>query len=126
MAAAQNSGLMRPLERRSPQNTLPTSYATFVAKVFVPAYKGKGKLPDIHVHPKSGVPLAPNEGHSALQASQLPAQSPLQSTPIRKFTRTPRSELSWLVVIQSRSRTSIVMSAPLVRTRANVSALRLY
>jgi len=34
---------MRPLERRSPQNTTPTSYETFVAKVFVPAYKGKGK-----------------------------------------------------------------------------------
>jgi uncharacterized protein YbjT (DUF2867 family) len=43
MAAALNSGLMRPLERRSPQNTTPTSYETFVAKVFVPAYKGKGK-----------------------------------------------------------------------------------
>ena len=43
MTAALNSGLMRPLERRSPQNTTPTSYETFVAKVFVPAYKGKGK-----------------------------------------------------------------------------------
>jgi uncharacterized protein YbjT (DUF2867 family) len=43
MAAALNSGHMRALERRSAQNTTPTSFETFVAKVFVPAFKGKGK-----------------------------------------------------------------------------------
>jgi hypothetical protein len=34
---------MRPLEKRSPQNTTPTSYEDFVAKVFVPVYQGKGQ-----------------------------------------------------------------------------------
>lgn len=38
MADALNSGRMRPLEPRTPQNSTPTSYETFVAEVFVPAY----------------------------------------------------------------------------------------
>jgi uncharacterized protein YbjT (DUF2867 family) len=40
MAAAMNSGHMRALEPRSPKNTTPTSYATFVTEEFVPLYKG--------------------------------------------------------------------------------------
>lgn len=40
MSAALNSGHMRPLEPRSPQNTTPTSYETFVAAEFVPRYRG--------------------------------------------------------------------------------------
>ena len=40
MSAAMNSGHMRPLEPRSPQNTTPTSYETFVAEEFVPRYRG--------------------------------------------------------------------------------------
>lgn len=43
MAAAINSGHMRPLEKRSPQNTTPTSYEDFVVKVFLPVYQGKGQ-----------------------------------------------------------------------------------
>lgn len=43
MAAALNSGHMRALEKRSPQNTTPTTYEDFVARVFVPAYQGKGE-----------------------------------------------------------------------------------
>jgi uncharacterized protein YbjT (DUF2867 family) len=39
MAGSLNSGYMRFLEPRSPQNTTPTSFETFVAEVFVPAYK---------------------------------------------------------------------------------------
>jgi uncharacterized protein YbjT (DUF2867 family) len=39
MAEALNSGYMRFLEPRSPQNTTPTSFETFVAEIFVPAYK---------------------------------------------------------------------------------------
>lgn len=39
MAAALNSGYMRWLEPRSPRNTTPTAYETFVAEVFVPAYQ---------------------------------------------------------------------------------------
>lgn len=39
MIAALNSGSMRSLEPRSPQNTTPTSYETFVADSFVPAYQ---------------------------------------------------------------------------------------
>jgi uncharacterized protein YbjT (DUF2867 family) len=42
MVAAMNSGHMRALEARSPQNTTPTSYATFVTEEFVPLYKGQG------------------------------------------------------------------------------------
>jgi uncharacterized protein YbjT (DUF2867 family) len=40
MSAALNSGYMRPLETRSARNTTPTSYETFVADEFVPAYEG--------------------------------------------------------------------------------------
>ena len=39
MTGALNSGFMRPLEPRTPQNTTPTSYETFVANSFVPAYQ---------------------------------------------------------------------------------------
>jgi uncharacterized protein YbjT (DUF2867 family) len=39
MSTALNSGYMRALERRSAQNTTPTSYEDFVAKEFVPAYQ---------------------------------------------------------------------------------------
>jgi uncharacterized protein YbjT (DUF2867 family) len=41
MAEALNSGYMRVLEPRSPENTTPTTLETFVAQVFVPAYRGK-------------------------------------------------------------------------------------
>jgi uncharacterized protein YbjT (DUF2867 family) len=43
MSGALNSGYMGPLEKRSPQTTTATSYEDFVAKVFLPVYKGKGK-----------------------------------------------------------------------------------
>ncbi|MFY9949859.1 MAG: NmrA family NAD(P)-binding protein [Candidatus Sulfotelmatobacter sp.] len=39
MTAALNSGYMRALEHRTPRNTTPTSFETFVAQVFVPAYQ---------------------------------------------------------------------------------------
>jgi uncharacterized protein YbjT (DUF2867 family) len=39
MAGALNAGHMRALEPRSARNTTPTSYETFVAEEFVPAYK---------------------------------------------------------------------------------------
>jgi uncharacterized protein YbjT (DUF2867 family) len=39
MAAALNSGYMRTLEPRTTRNTTPTSFETFVAQVFVPAYQ---------------------------------------------------------------------------------------
>ena len=39
MTAALNSGKMRALEPRTPQNTTPTSYETFVTETFVPAYQ---------------------------------------------------------------------------------------
>jgi len=39
MTAALNSGYMRALESRTPQNTTPTSFETFVAEYFVPAYQ---------------------------------------------------------------------------------------
>ena len=39
MTDALNSGKMHALEPRKPQNTTPTSYETFVAEVFVPAYQ---------------------------------------------------------------------------------------
>ncbi len=39
MTTTLNAGRMRPLEPRSPQNTTPTSYETFVAESFVPAYQ---------------------------------------------------------------------------------------
>jgi uncharacterized protein YbjT (DUF2867 family) len=40
MADALNSGYMRMLEPRSPQNTTPTSLNTFISEVFVPTYRG--------------------------------------------------------------------------------------
>ena len=39
MADALNSGYMRTLESRSPQNTTATSLETFVSEVFVPTYR---------------------------------------------------------------------------------------
>jgi hypothetical protein len=39
MVEALNSGHMRALEPRTPRNTTPTSYETFVAEEFVPAFK---------------------------------------------------------------------------------------
>jgi uncharacterized protein YbjT (DUF2867 family) len=39
MTNAMNAGKMHALEPRSAQNTTPTSYETFVAEVFVPAYQ---------------------------------------------------------------------------------------
>jgi uncharacterized protein YbjT (DUF2867 family) len=44
MAAALNSGHMRALEQRSPENTTPTSYESFVAEEFVPRYRGKSTV----------------------------------------------------------------------------------
>jgi uncharacterized protein YbjT (DUF2867 family) len=41
MAGALNSGHMVALETRSPRNTTPTSYETFVKEEFVPRYYGK-------------------------------------------------------------------------------------
>lgn len=41
MSASLNAGYMKALEKRSPQNTTPTSYENFVAEEFVPAYHGK-------------------------------------------------------------------------------------
>ncbi len=38
MTAALNAGTMRAIEPRTPRNTTPTSYETFVADYFVPAY----------------------------------------------------------------------------------------
>jgi uncharacterized protein YbjT (DUF2867 family) len=39
MNGALNSGSMRSLEPRTPQNTTPTNFETFVAEYFVPAYQ---------------------------------------------------------------------------------------
>ncbi len=39
MTAALNAGYMRALEPRTTQNTTPTSFETFVAETFVPAYQ---------------------------------------------------------------------------------------
>jgi uncharacterized protein YbjT (DUF2867 family) len=39
MIGSLNSGYMRPLEPRTPQNTTPTSYETFVADTFIPVYQ---------------------------------------------------------------------------------------
>ena len=39
MIAALNSGYMRALEPRTPQNTTPTTCETFVADTFDPAYQ---------------------------------------------------------------------------------------
>lgn len=41
MSEALNSGHMRALEPRSSQNTTPTTIETFIAEVFVPAYRAK-------------------------------------------------------------------------------------
>jgi uncharacterized protein YbjT (DUF2867 family) len=41
MSEALNSGHMRALEPRSAQNTTPTTIETFLAEVFVPAYRAK-------------------------------------------------------------------------------------
>lgn len=43
MAAALNRGHMRALEARSSRNTTPTSFETFVAETFVPAYQHQAK-----------------------------------------------------------------------------------
>jgi hypothetical protein len=40
MVDSLNSGYMKTLEPRSPANSTPTTLETFVAEVFVPAYKG--------------------------------------------------------------------------------------
>jgi uncharacterized protein YbjT (DUF2867 family) len=39
MSTALDSGHCRPLEARSPRNTTPTSYETFVAEEFLPVYR---------------------------------------------------------------------------------------
>lgn len=39
MAASLNSGYMRAMEPRTRENTTPTSYETFVAETFIPAYQ---------------------------------------------------------------------------------------
>ena len=41
MCDALNTGYMKSRETRSPSNTTPTTLETFVAEVFVPAYRGK-------------------------------------------------------------------------------------
>jgi len=41
MAGALNSGHMKMLEPRSPANTTPTTLESFVADVFLPAYRGR-------------------------------------------------------------------------------------
>jgi uncharacterized protein YbjT (DUF2867 family) len=41
MISSLNSGKMRALEPRTQQNTTPTTYETFVAETFVPAYQEK-------------------------------------------------------------------------------------
>ncbi|HEY6265790.1 MAG TPA: NAD(P)H-binding protein [Candidatus Acidoferrum sp.] len=41
MSDALNSGHMKALEPRSPANTTPTSFETFVQEVFLPAFKGQ-------------------------------------------------------------------------------------
>lgn len=41
MSAALNAGYMRALEPRTAGNTTPTTFETFVAKTFVPVYKGQ-------------------------------------------------------------------------------------
>ncbi len=41
MAESLDSGYIRPLEARSPRNTTPTSYETFVAESFLPIYRSK-------------------------------------------------------------------------------------
>jgi hypothetical protein len=41
MADALNSGHMKMLEPRSAANTTPTTLETFVAEIFLPAFRGK-------------------------------------------------------------------------------------
>jgi len=41
MSQAMNSAYIKPLEPRSPRNTTPTSYETFVAESFLPIYQKK-------------------------------------------------------------------------------------
>lgn len=41
MCNSLNNGYMRALESRSPHNSTPTSYESFVRNVFLPAYKGQ-------------------------------------------------------------------------------------
>jgi uncharacterized protein YbjT (DUF2867 family) len=43
MSDSLNSGHIRALEKRSPENTTPTSFETFVADTFMPLYKGKSQ-----------------------------------------------------------------------------------
>ncbi|HTY84286.1 MAG TPA: NmrA family NAD(P)-binding protein [Silvibacterium sp.] len=43
MTAALNSGKMKALEPRTPQNTTTTTYETFMAEKFLPTYKGTSK-----------------------------------------------------------------------------------
>jgi uncharacterized protein YbjT (DUF2867 family) len=43
MSDSLNSGLIRNLEKRSSDNTTPTSYEVFVAETFMPLYKGKSQ-----------------------------------------------------------------------------------
>lgn len=41
MAEAMGSGYIKPLQPRSPRNTTPTSYETFVMEEFLPEFQGK-------------------------------------------------------------------------------------
>ena len=41
MSGSLNSGYMKPLEARSPENTTPTSFEAFVQEVFLPAFRGQ-------------------------------------------------------------------------------------
>ncbi len=41
LAEATNDGRLKPLESRTALNTTPTSFETFVAEVFVPAFRGR-------------------------------------------------------------------------------------
>lgn len=43
MSASLNSGYMKALEKRLPQNTTPTSFETFVTDQFLPVYQGKSE-----------------------------------------------------------------------------------
>lgn len=43
MSVALNSGYIHALEKRSPQNTTPTSYEAFVAQQFVPLFREKSQ-----------------------------------------------------------------------------------
>ena len=41
LTESMNDGYLKPQEPRSPRNTTPTSFETFVAEVFVPAFRGR-------------------------------------------------------------------------------------